>query len=100
MEGIQEGTGSLESKWGPKDKFDVSYSIIFQSGLVQPLPAAPNVLKLLKPIVNHIRFVDGREIPDGEYKLYYPNEGNQKNLYLRKYQGGWEVMILQPFQTW
>jgi hypothetical protein len=100
MEGLQEGTGTLESKWGLKDKFDVSYSIIFQSGLIQPLPAAPNVLEVLKPFVNHIQCLDKREIPDGEYKLSYPTEGTQKHLYLRKYQDVWEVLILQSFQSW
>ena len=99
MEGLQEGTGTLERKWESKEKFDVSYSIIFQSGS-QPLPAAPNVLRMLKPIVNHIRCVDGREIPDGEYKLSYPTEDTQKYLYLRKYQGIWEVLTLLPFQSW
>lgn len=89
----------MESKWETKDKFDVSYSIVFQSGS-QPLPAAPNVLEILKPIVNHIRCVDEREIPDGEYKLSYPTEGTQKYLYLRKHQGVWEALILLPFEWW
>jgi hypothetical protein len=98
MEDLQEGTGTLESKWESKDKFDVSYSIMFRSDF-QPLPAAPRMLRKLSDIVNHIRSVDGREIPDGEYKLFYPTEGTQEYQYLRKYQGVWEVLSRQ-YESW
>ena len=98
MDELQEGTGRLESKWELNDKFDVSFSIMFGSGL-QPLPAAPSVLRTPLHNVNHIRSVDGREIPDGEYKLTYPTEGTQKYQYLRKHQGFLE-MLLQQSHSW
>jgi hypothetical protein len=98
MEELQEGTGALESRWESKDKFDASYSIMFRSDL-QPLPAAPSVFLKMSHIVNHIRSVDGREIPDGEYKLTYPTEGTQEYQYLRKNQGIWEVLPQQS-QSW
>ena len=98
MEELQEGTGALESRWESKDNFDVSYSIMFRSDL-QPLPAAPRVLRKLSHIVNHIRSVDGREIPGGEYKLTYSTEGTQEFQYLRMNQGIWEV-VPQQSQSW
>lgn len=98
MDELQEGTGRLESRWESSDKFDVLYSIMFRSDM-QPLPAAPSVLRKLSHIVNHIRSVDGREIPDGDYKLLYLTEGTREHQYLRKHQGFWEV-LLQQSHSW
>jgi hypothetical protein len=92
---LKEGIGSLQSRWEHREQFEVSWSITFRT-YVQAMPTNPRILTKPAHIVNHIRSVDGREIPDGEYKLTYTAEDtNEEVQYLTRSQGEWEVLIKQ-----
>ena len=99
MEELKEGTGTLQSKWEQRDKFEVSWSITFRTD-VQPIPTNPRIQTKLAHTVNHINRVDGHEIPDGEYKLTYTTpDTNEEFQYLTKNQGLWEILPQQS-RSW
>ena len=92
----QQGTGTLESKYKLNHKFEVECEITYQFDLV-PFPAAPKMTAKQSHIVDHVRRLDGGEIPDGDYRLFWSPDGSQEYQYLRQTQGEWAVLLHQSW---